>query len=183
MTVGVIKDTNNFIYNPDMKYVGSIQGAIGMKGSMKVSLSTAHPSHLVNLESIYLKIDDSESILYTIDNAKWDGSKFILKLHGIDDRNTAEALRGAKIMIPEEAAYKVGENEYFIEDLIGMNVVDKSGTNLGRITEVLSYPAHDVYVVSKGDKEILIPAVHEYVQEVNMNTGTVMITTIEGFNN
>ena len=183
MTVGVIKDTNNFIYNPDMKYVGSIQGAIGMKGAMKVSLNTAHPSHLVNLESIYLKIDDSESILYTIDKAKWDGSKFTLKLHGIDDRNTAEALRGAKIMIPEEAAYKVGEDEYFIEDLVGMNVVDKSGTNLGRITEVRSYPANDVYVVSKGDTEILIPAVHEYVEEVNMNTGTVMITTIEGFNN
>ena len=183
MTVGVIKDTNNFIYNPDMKYVGSIQGAIGMKGAVKVSLNTAHPSHLVNLESIYLKIDDSESILYTIDKAKWDGSKFTLKLHGIDDRNTAEALRGAKIMIPEEAAYKVGEDEYFIEDLVGMNVVDKSGTNLGRITEVRSYPANDVYVVSKGDTEILIPAVHEYVEEVNMNTGTVMITTIEGFNN
>lgn len=183
MMVALTRDTNNFIYDPDMKYVGSIQGAMGMKGAMKVSLSTAHPSHLVSLESIYLKIDDSESILYTIDKANWDGSKFTLKLHGVDDRNTAEALRGAKIMIPEEAAYKVGEDEYFIKDLVGMNVVDKSGTNLGRITEVLSYPAHDVYVVSKGDNEILIPAVREYVQEVNMNTGTIMITTIEGFNN
>ncbi|MCH7886554.1 MAG: 16S rRNA processing protein RimM [Candidatus Marinimicrobia bacterium] len=183
MTAELIKDANNFSYDPDMKYVGSIQGAKGMKGEMKVSLTTAHPSHLVSLESIYLKIDDSESILYTIDKAEWNGSKFTLKLHGVDDRNTAEALRDAKIMIPEEAAYKVGEDEYFIEDLIGMNVVDKSGTNLGRITEVLNYPAHDVYVVSKGDNEILIPAVHEYVQEVNMNTGTVMITTIEDFNN
>ena len=49
MTAEIIKGSENFIYDPDMKYVGSIQGAIGMKGSMKVSLSTAHPSHLVNL--------------------------------------------------------------------------------------------------------------------------------------
>ena len=183
MTAEIIKGSENFIYDPDMKYVGTIQGAKGMGGEMKVNLLTAHPSHLASLESIYLKIDDSESILYTIDKARWDGSRFTLKLHGVDDRNTAEALRGAKIMIPEEASYKVGEDEYFIEDLVGMNVVDKSGTNLGRITDVLNYPAHDVYVVSKGDEEILIPAVHEYVQEVNMNTGTVMITTIEGLKN
>ena len=183
MTAEVIKNSNNFIYDFDKKLVGTIQGAKGMEGEMKVSLVTAHPSHLAGLESVYLKIADFESILYTIDKAKWDASKFTLKLHGVDDRNTAEALRGAKILIPEEAAYKVGEDEYFIEDLIGMNVVDKSGANLGRVTEVLNYPAHDVYVVSNGDNEILIPAVHEYVQEVNMNTGTIMITTIEGFNN
>lgn len=183
MTAELIKDSNNFIYDPDMKYVGTIQGAKGMRGEMKVSLSTAHPSHLANLESIYLKIEDTESLLYTIDKAIWNGSKFTLKLHGVSDRNTAEALRGAKIMIPEEAAYKVGEDEYFVDDLVGMNVVDTSGTNLGKITEVLNYPAHDVYVVSKGDSEILIPAVHEYVQEVNMNTGTIMITSIEGLIN
>ena len=183
MTAERIKDSDNFIYDSDMKFVGTIQGAKGMRGDMKVSLSTAHPSHLAALESVYLKISDFDSILYTIDQAKWDGSKFTFKLHGIDDRNTAEAMRGAKIMVPEEAAYKVGEDEYFIEDLVGMNVVDKSGTNLGRITDVLNYPAHDVYVVTNGDNEILIPAVHEYVQEVNMNTGTIMITTVEGLNN
>ncbi len=183
MTAEKLQDSENFVYDSNMKFVGTIQGAKGMRGELKVSLNTAHPTHLLSLESIYLNIADSKSILYTIDKAIWDGSKFTLKLHGIDDRNTAEALRGAKMMIPENAAYKVGEDEYFIEDLVGMNVVDTSGTNLGKIKEVLNFPAHDVYVISKDDNEILIPAVHEYIQEIDMHTGTIMITPIDGLIN
>ena len=183
MTAEKIKDSENFVYDSDMKFVGTIQGAKGMSGEMKVSLITAHPTHLLSLESIYLNIADSSSMLYTIDKAKWDGSKLTIKLHGVDDRNTAEALRGAKMIIPEDAAYKVGEDEYFIEDLVGMNVVDTSGTNLGKIKEVLNYPAHDVYVISKDDSEILIPAVHEYIQEIDMHTGTIMISPIDGLIN
>ena len=183
MTAEKLYDSDDFIFDTDKKFVGTIQGAKGMGGELKVSLNTAHPTHLVSLESIYLNIAESESILYTIDNTKWDGSKFTIKLHGVDDRNTAEALRGARMMIPEDAAYKVGEDEYFIEDLVGMKVVDTTGTDLGKIKEVLNYPAHDVYVISKDDKDILIPAVHEYIQEVNMNTGTIKITLIDGLIN
>ena len=183
MTAEKLQNSEGFVYDSNMKYVGIIQGAKGMRGELKVSLITSHPTHLVSLESIYLNISDTKSILYTIDKTNWNGTKFSIKLHGVDDRNTAEALRGAKIMVPEDAAYKVSDDEYFVEDLIGMEVVDTNGKNLGQIKDVLNYPAHDVYVIAKNDKEILVPAVHEYIQEVDMNTGTIKITIIDGLIN
>jgi len=164
----------------DFSFVGSIKGARGLKGDLLVKLFTAHPAHLAGLESLYLRFDGLPKILYTIQRVKWDGSKFILKLHGVDDRNEAESLKGAKILIPQSAAYQTEDNEYFIDELIGMNVVDTAGTKLGTIRDVLNYPAHDVYVISDDKNEILVPAVQEYVREVNLNTGTVMITIIDG---
>lgn len=173
-------DKDKFDKEDDFNYVGSIGGARGLKGEILVNLFTAHPAHLAGLESLYLRFDGLPKILYTIQRAKWDGSKFILKLHDVDDRNKAESLKGAKLFIPESAAYQTEENEYFIDDLIGMNVVDTTGTKLGTIRDVLNYPAHDVYVISDDKKEILVPAVQEYVREVNLTTGTVMISIIDG---
>ena len=166
--------------NEDFSFVGSIKGARGLKGELLVNLFTAHPNHLAGLESLYLKFDGLPKILYTVQKVKWDGLKFVLKLYGVDDRSKADSLKGAKIFIPESAAYQTDEDEYFIDDLIGMNVVDTAGTNLGTIRDVLIYPAHDIYVISDDKNEILVPAVQEYVREVNMNTGTVKISIIDG---
>lgn len=175
-----VSDKSNRNQEDDFSFVGSIKAARGLKGELLVNLFTAHPAHLAGLESLYLRFDGLPKILYTVQRTKWDGSKFILKLHNVDDRNKAESLKGAKIFIPEGAAYKTEEDEYFIDDLIGMNVVDTAGTKLGTIRDVLNYPAHDVYVISNDTKEILVPAVQEYVREVNLNTGTVMISIIDG---
>jgi len=117
---------------------------------------------------------------YSLEKSTWKGTKLTFKLHGVNDRNTAEALRGAKLLVPEEAAYQPGEDEYFTEDLVGMEVVDTMGTILGNIKEVLNYPAHDVYVISGGKNEFLVPAVHEYIREVDVSTGRIMIAVIDG---
>ena len=175
-----IDGMKNVDFSSEHRFVGSVQGAKGLKGELKIGLFTAHPAHLASLESIYLKIDDSPSTLYTIERATWKGSKLTIKLHGVDDRNTAEALRGANLLVPEEAAYHPGEDEYFAEDLVGMEVVDTKGTILGNIKEVLNYPAHDVYVISGGKNEFLVPAVHEYIREVDVSAGRIMIAVIDG---
>lgn len=175
-----VSDKGDLNQKDDFSFVGSIKGARGLKGELLVNLFTAHPAHLAGLESLYLRFDGLPKILYTIQRTKWDGSKFILKLHNVDDRNKAESLKGAKIFIPESAAYQTEDDEYFVNDLIGMNVVDTAGTKLGTIREILNYPAHDIYVISDDTKEILVPAVQEYVREVNLNTGTVMISIIDG---
>ena len=167
-------------FGDELHHVGRIQKAHGLKGEVQIHLLTAHPDHLSIVESVFVKVDESPATLYTVERSFWNGNKFIFKLNGIDDRNTAEAFRGADVLVTGDSAYLPDADEYFISELIGMDVVDTEGGQLGRITDVLSYPAHDIYVVKNKEKEIMVPAVHEYIKEVNVETGTVTITLIDG---
>ena len=73
----------------------------------------------------------------------------ILKFKGIDDRNDVERMRQAKLLVTRENAVELGKDEYFIADLIGIQVVSDEGEELGTISDVLQTGANDVYVVSK----------------------------------
>ena len=93
----------------------------------------------------------------------------ILKFKGIDDRNDVERMRQAKLLVTRENAVELGKDEYFIADLIGIQVVSDEGEELGTISDVLQTGANDVYVVSKdGAKDLLIPAIHACIQNVDV---------------
>ena len=68
----------------------------------------------------------------------------------------------------------------FVQDLIGMRVIDQNGAEIGKITEVIELPKHDVYVVSGDAGEYQIPAVKEFVKKTDLETDTVEVVVIEG---
>ena len=71
------------------------------------------------------------------------------------------------------------EGSFFLADLIGLSVVSDTGTPLGRLTEVLQRPANNVYVV-QGEREILIPAVPEFIVDTDIDSGVMTVRLIEG---
>ena len=75
---------------------------------------------------------------------------------------------------------KLKENEYFIADLIGLSVIDDEGKKLGALTDVLSTGANDVYVVTEGEREILIPAIRQCILQVNIEEGFMKVHLLEG---
>ena len=103
-----------------------------------------------------------------------------MKLKGIDDRNAAERLRGRILFVDEAHRAKLPKGQYFVHDVLGLAVREEGGTDLGTVADVLRYPASDVYVV-RGDRgEILIPAVKEFVQSVDLGARTMTVRLIEG---
>jgi 16S rRNA processing protein RimM len=99
---------------------------------------------------------------------------------GINRREDAETLRGIWLFVPEDDAVELDEGVYWIHDLMGLTVQSASGQQYGAITDVLSTGANDVYVVrteapfNKG-KDLLIPAIADVVQEVDIDAGTMTI--------
>ncbi|MBR2934721.1 MAG: 16S rRNA processing protein RimM, partial [Oscillospiraceae bacterium] len=70
---------------------------------------------------------------------------------------------------------------FFLADLIGLEVRDAdTGNVLGHIAEVLTPPANNVYVVKGGERELLIPAVPDFVPETNVDSGYITVRLIEG---
>lgn len=110
------------------------------------------------------------------------GNTFILKLNDIDDRNASEQLRNFLIQIPEECLPPLPDNEFYIKDLNGSTVFDTDNNEIiGTVEDILTNRAQDVYVVrSKDGLEILIPAVREFVKEIDIDKKSIYVKLIDG---
>ena len=104
----------------------------------------------------------------------------ILKLAGVDNRNDAEAMKNKDVFITEEDLDELPDDTFYIRDLIGLQAVDDSG-RIGIVKDVLQPSAQDVYVIkTDSGRDILVPAVKEFVKEVNLEEGFIRLSLIEG---
>lgn len=168
--------------------VGVLTRPYGMRGEMRVRLETDFPERFQAGARLYWWIpptpEDEQSEATEpfpkrrqkkpprtpkpqecyIEYARWQGNTLILKLRGVDTIHQAEALRGAWLMIPPEERMPLGENEYYIDDLIGMEVFTETGERVGKLKRVVQGAAYDFYEVGKYS----IPAVEEYILSVDV---------------
>lgn len=150
---------------------GKIVGTHGVRGEVKVEPWADGPSFLLDFDRV--KIDGTE---YAVEQARVHKQQVLLKLAGVDTVEAAAALRGRVLRIDRSQA-RLDESAVFIADLIGLPVF-AGGEEIGRIAEVLTLPANDVYVV-RGAHEYLIPVVREYVLHVDPQAG-VTVRLVEG---
>ena len=105
----------------------------------------------------------------------------ILKFQGLDDINDVERLRRGTLYVTRENAVRLKRNEYFIADLIGMQVENEDGSGLGILQDVISTGANDVYDVRLADgRQLLIPAIRECILEVNVEEGWMRVHLLDG---
>lgn len=154
--------------------VGQIVNTHGVRGEVKVVPWCDSPQFLCQFDTLYL---DGQPI--RVLEARVHKSNVLLTLEGVNDVNAAMRLKN-QILHIDRTGVELPEGRHFIADLIGLQVLDdETGAELGVITEVLTPPAQEVYVV-KGEKQYLIPAVDEFVKETNVEGGYVRVRLIEG---
>ena len=151
---------------------GQIVNTHGLKGYVKIQPWADDPADLLDFDRFF--IDGRE---YEVEQASLQKSMVLLKLSGVDTIDEAAKLRNKELLIAREDV-ELEEGVVFIADLIGLTVL-ADGVEIGKITEVLTPPGNDVYVV-KGEREYLIPAVKEFVEELNPEAGFVRVHLIEG---
>jgi len=115
-----------------------------------------------------------------INSIRTDRKSLIISFHGISDRKEASALRNAMIEVDASMLPELGENEYYYHQIMGLSVVTVDGETIGRVTEIMETLSNEVYVVQGMDKEYLIPAIKSVIADINLNTGTMTITPIDG---
>mgnify|MGYP001769809748 CR=1 FL=1 len=114
-------------------------------------------------------------------SSRWHGGVLLVSFEGVADRGAAEALRGAEVWASVDADQRaVGEGEYYDRHLIGLAVLDASGTEVGRIASVLHLPAQDVLVVATGSGERMVPFVSALVPVVDLPAGHVQVVDLPG---
>ncbi|HJB06351.1 MAG TPA: ribosome maturation factor RimM [Candidatus Enterocloster faecavium] len=164
----------------DMLRVGVITSTHGVRGEVKVFPTTDDAARFKTLERVYVDLGHELKPL-EIQNVKFFKNMVILKFKDYDNINQVEIYRSKDLLITRDQAVELGENEYFIGDLIGLKVMMENGKELGVIRDVLETGANDVYIVdAPGNREILIPAIEECVKEVDLEAGVMTVHLLEG---
>jgi 16S rRNA processing protein RimM len=160
--------------------VGLIVKGFGIRGHVVVQPMTDMPARFARLTSVWMGKDTQNVTRRGIELAVIEPRGVRLKLKGIDDRTAADTLRGTLLFVDDAETIRLPKGHVFVHDLLGMCVHDEQGHALGTVADVLKYPANDVYVVRDGGREILIPAVREFVRAIDVRTRTVTVHLIEG---
>jgi len=167
---------------PKHLILGEVLRPHGVRGELRVRLLTDYPERIDKLESIYLGEDPNGKVTrYTVESMRMNQQYGLLKLKGIDDRTEAERYRQLLVMIDLKNAVPLEAGEFYLYELIGLEVHTESGDVLGTLTEVLETGANDVYVV-KGPKygEVLVPVLPHTIIKTDIAAKQVIVRLPEG---
>lgn len=149
---------------------GEIVTTHGVRGEVKVLCWLDSPEDLCDFERCRIKGKE-----YTIQQCRVQKTCNLVKLEGIDTMEAAQAMRGSIVELYRE---DISDEVIFAAELIGMEVYS-GDTYVGKLTDVLDYPANQVYVVS-GEHEYMIPAVKAFVLSTDMDANRMQVTLLEG---
>lgn len=164
----------------DLLKVGVITTTHGVRGEVKVFPTTDNAERFLDLE--YILLDTGKELRkLEIQNVKFFKNLAILKFKGIDNINDIEMYKGRDLWIPREEGQELGEDEYYIADLLGLSVILEDGTHFGTLKDVMETGANDVYVVSTDEgKEVLLPAIKECILKVDLEQNQMTIHLMKG---
>jgi len=164
---------------PDLVAIGKITKPHGIRGELKVVSSFDLKEFLAHFSRLWLvRAEQGES--FSVEWVRGRGRSVILKLQDVDDPAAAERFRDWEVAVPRDTLPSLPAGQYYSFQLVGLMVVTEGGEGVGRIREVLPMPAHDVYRVRGKRGEVLIPAVKEFVVEIDLDQGRVVIRSLEG---
>ena len=160
--------------------VGVITQTHGVHGEVKVFPTTDDPERFLDLEYVFLDTGREKKKL-TIQSVKFFKQFVILKFKGINNINDIEKYKRCPLLVDRENAVELEEDEYFIADMIGMDVLTEDGELFGTLKDVIETGANDVYIInSKKHGEVLIPAIKECILDVNVKEGRMLVHLMEG---
>lgn len=169
----------------NFREVGRIVGAHGIQGAVKVAPETDDPNRVIDLPAIYLGLDVSSSRRYEIKSGRIQPSKYgptiVLELEGVLDRQMAKGLSKHHVYALETDLPPLSTDEYYLSDLIGLDVVEEEGNKIGRVVDVLELPGQNVLKTRTVEgREILIPAVSEFIKEIDFDNRNLIVSLIDG---
>ena len=168
-----------------MVQVGFVFRAHGMEGELKVNPEhTDDPARFEELDTVYLGRSPHAVTRHEIASVRYQetkrGTTVILGLADVASRSDAEAVMKQKVFV-DEADLELADDEIFIHELVGLSVVTEAGETLGTVANYMEMPAQDVFVVHRPEAgEAMIPAVEDFIVDIDLDGGRLVVRPIEG---
>jgi len=145
-----------------------------VRGEFKVRLQTDDPEHLLTIKRLYL---GDETTPRTVLGVRLHDGNALIRLQGISTPETVERFRGTPLRIRGTDARPLDANEYFLYQMIGLDVFDESGNRLGQVTDLMETGANDVLVIApdEGGADILLPSHPDVIVSMDLAAGNIVV--------
>lgn len=160
--------------------VGRIQKARGLRGELKMEPLSNVANRFDELGNVVVEFADGSTEDHTVEYARSFGQLIRLKLIGIDDRNAADRFRGVYVLVHMEDTADLDNDTYYIFDLEGLTVFDSTGKEIGTVKRIESCPANDILVIDSSIGEIMMPAIKEYILDIDLERKRMTVDLREG---
>ncbi len=161
--------------------IGLVRGAKGIRGEVKFSPYLSFMDSPKGFPRTLLWRKGEQERLFTVTGWREEGRFTVVALEDVHQREDAQELKGGVFLVSEDDLPPLEEGEYYWFQLVGMEVVSESGEVVGTIREIMETGGHDVYVVDRlSGEEVLIPAVKEFVLNIDHHARRVIVRYLEG---
>ncbi len=162
----------------DLVEVGHISGAYGIRGWVRIRPYSADAEALLTVSQWWLDKPVSREV--KVEDVRWQSDEIVARLDGVADRNAAETLRGAVVRISRASFPALEKDEYYWVDLIGLDAINKRGTRLGTVSNLIDNGAHPILQIQADlpdgkKKMLLVPFVDSYVGEIDTSKGIIAV--------
>lgn len=165
--------------NLDYVAIGRVLKPRGIRGEAFLMPMTDFPERFKGLRLVRAEAPDGSHTELDIDYVRQYGHKMGIKLHGVDSPDAVSPYRNYVILVPREDVHPLPDDTFYVFEVIGMPVETASGVPVGKVVDVLSIPANDVYVVDRNGEELLLPAARD-VLAIDREAGKIVVQEIEG---
>ena len=157
---------------------GKIINTHGVRGGLKLESWCDTPKELASLKKVYLK-EETEYKCHKVKRSSVSKQFVLLELEGIDNIDIAMSLKN-RVIFADRNDISIDEGAFFLADIIGLPVIDlASGEKIGTLSDVLNLGASDIYEIKTENGKKLIPAVDEFIKEIDLEKG-IFVSLIEG---
>lgn len=164
----------------ELLQVGVVTQTHGIRGEVKIFPTTDDAGRFRDLKKVFLDTG-REKLPLEIQGVKFFKQFVIVKFKGLDTINEVERFRRCPLLVPREDAVPLEEDEYYIADMIGMQVETEDGKAFGTLKDVMETGANDVYVIdSISHGEVLVPAIKECIRKVDVAEGKMTVHLMDG---
>jgi 16S rRNA processing protein RimM len=170
--------------------IGTVVGFQALSGEVKIRTSTNSPDLLVDVKSVRVEFakgmvtaDDDYASVLKVRDARIDRRLLVMSFVGLDDRNAVEHMDGAKLFCKESELLPLDEEEFWVSDLVGMEVFTTDGAPVGRVISIIS-AGNDLLEISAHDstdgKTILVPFVKDIVPAIDAKKKRIEVVAVPG---
>lgn len=164
----------------DLISVAHITRPQGIRGEVIADLLTDFPERFSKLGAVTVRKASGELVTLQLQQSRPHKGRVVLKFSGIDDMNSAETLRGARVLITADQLVKLPKDSFYEFDLVDCEVITADGRLIGKVTGVQRFGAAPLLVVNDGEREHLIPLASSICTDVNIEQKRIVVDPPEG---
>jgi 16S rRNA processing protein RimM len=167
-------------FTDNLLLVGKVIRPHGLGGLLRISSFAESEKTFLNSGRVFLGLASGEAREYKVLSVVPYRNAFLMRLEGLGTLDEAETYRNAAVLIDKNGLDREGEDEYFWHELIGLRVYVDTGKFIGTVKHIVATGSNDIYVVQQGEREVLIPAIHDVVLEIDLAGKRMIISEMEG---